>query len=91
MRNVVTVGNNEFNLDVMNQISSFLVEVVANNRQEKTQVITLCEKGVYWECDGTPNEIWLLWGLGKVWWTPVSIIRPWWAEILRSQWDPSWQ
>lgn len=72
----------------------------------KAQIITLAEAQIARENEqavavregdsvhtfkAQPTMVWLMWGLGEVFWTPWKIdTAPWWAVKLRGEWDPAW-
>ena len=70
-------------------VENIVALVKAQITHENVRKVTLHEKGDSWESEGRPSELWLDWALGKVWWTP-GCAMPWWAPIVRGQWDSAW-
>ena len=94
----LTVGNTVLETRKMNDIEVFIASLVAKKvTREKEVKETIATPPGHntpsdeWEVTAYPSELWLLWSLGKVWWTPTTLDRPFWAEILRGQWDSAWQ
>lgn len=93
----LTVGNTTLDTTKMNAVETFITSLVAKKVTKEKEIVEVIttppghkSASEEWEATGYPSEFWLLWGLGKVWWTPTTLDRPFWAEILRGQWDHAW-
>ena len=71
------------------QAKDIITLVKAQAARENARKVTLHERGDSWEVGGKPSELWLSWALGEVWWEPECAM-PWWAPIVRGEWDSVW-